>query len=59
MSERVTWESCPSCGDRAAVGWTGDAVTEFDCVRRCDLTHEQMAEVRLWCGPPAPSSAAR
>lgn len=38
-SEWVTWESCPHCGNQAAVGWseTGrfvDAV-EFDCPSGC------------------------
>ena len=31
MSEPVTWQSCPSCGERAAVGWTNDEVAEADC----------------------------
>ena len=42
MSERITWEQCPSCGDAAAVGWIRDEPVEFDCVRNCDLTQEQM-----------------
>jgi hypothetical protein len=51
MSDRVTWESCPSCGQRAAAGWTGDTVVEFDCVGGCELTDDQLADVP--CGPPA------
>jgi hypothetical protein len=46
MSERVTWESCPSCGQRAAVGWTGDMVVEFDCVGGCELVDDQLARLR-------------
>ena len=45
MSDRVTWEVCPICGDLAAVGWTTirwatgepfqDFATEFDCPSGC------------------------
>ena len=52
MSERVTWESCPSCGHRAAVGWTGDTVTEVDCARGCELTDEHVVEIGQPSGPP-------
>lgn len=38
-NERITWELCPRCGERAAVGWREvgrftDAV-EFDCANGC------------------------
>lgn len=46
MSERVTWEPCPHCGDLAALGWAGDEVAEFDCRAGCELSNEQMAELR-------------
>jgi hypothetical protein len=46
MSERITWEQCPSCGDTAAVGWIRDEPVEFDCVHNCDLTQEQMATLQ-------------
>lgn len=41
-SEWITWEVCPRCGDRAAVGWSDadrfvDPI-EFDCPRGCRLT---------------------
>ena len=41
MSERVTWESCPRCSERAAVGLTDVQVAEFDCVSGCELTQDQ------------------
>lgn len=41
-SEWITWERCPKCGDRAAVGWseTGQFVdaVEFDCRNNCRLS---------------------
>ncbi len=46
MSERITWEQCPSCGDTAAVGWIRDEPVEYDCVRNCNLTQEQKATLR-------------
>lgn len=52
MSERVTWESCPSCGERAAVGWIDQTVIEVACIRECALTAEQIAYVRLLSSPP-------
>ena len=45
MSERVSWTSCPSCGERAAVGLTGDEVAEFDCASGCKLTAAQLDEL--------------
>jgi hypothetical protein len=56
MSERVTWESCPSCGARAAVGWIDRTVTEADCTKECELTEEQMARIRLLAIPPPVAS---
>ena len=53
MCERVTWGSCPNCGERAAVGWTEDTVTELDCMGGCGFTADQMAEVQRQCDPPA------
>ena len=49
--ERITWTTCPRCGDRAALGWrltTGrdGAVREdpvsFDCDVGCTLTDLQL-----------------
>lgn len=41
QSEWITWEFCPHCGERAAVGWrdAGGFVDpiEFDCSRGCRL----------------------
>jgi hypothetical protein len=34
-SERITWETCPSCGQPAAVGWSGTRPVEFDCMKGC------------------------
>lgn len=47
MSERVTWTSCPRCGEQAAVGWqtrgrsdgsAREEAVEFDCPAGCCLT---------------------
>lgn len=45
-SEWITWELCPRCGDRAAVGWSGagrfvDPI-EFDCPRGCRLNIREL-----------------
>lgn len=36
-SERVTWETCPSCGRSAAVGWRDRAPVHADCSGGCRL----------------------
>jgi hypothetical protein len=48
MSERVTWEVCLRCGERAAVGWapvlpTGYRPVEFDCRTGCHVGLEELA----------------
>lgn len=52
MTERVTWETCPMCGGRVAVGWqptesspsdAQEVPVEFDCLNGCSLTSEQLA----------------
>jgi hypothetical protein len=54
--ERITWIDCPTCGDRAAVGWQIDrgpdgalreAPTTFDCTSGCTMTHLQVV---YWFG---------
>ena len=45
MSEWITWQPCPLCGDRAAMGWASiirvdggvdeDVPVEFDCIGGC------------------------
>jgi hypothetical protein len=62
MSERVTWEGCPTCGKPAAVGWAapvgneaGDGSAyplEFDCPSRCQLTADELS--RAFGKPEAP-----
>ena len=52
MSDRITWEVCPSCGKAAAVGWTmirwatgerfQEVPLEFDCPSGCRLNVEQL-----------------
>jgi hypothetical protein len=37
-SEHVTWETCPSCGLSAAVGWSDGRLVEVDCPGGCGLT---------------------
>jgi hypothetical protein len=39
MSERVTWEVCPTCGRTAAVGWLNGSVVEVDCTSGCRLSN--------------------
>jgi hypothetical protein len=54
-SERVTWETCPSCGRSAAVGWSDGMLVEVDCPGGCQLTVENLGRrVRaLRSFPPA------
>ena len=59
MSEWVTWEPCPRCGRRAAVGWgpqalcvrgdADDGPVEFDCPTRCPVDPRELlkADLRL------------
>lgn len=52
MSERVTWEPCPGCSRRAAVGWAvgpgnaavpdGDVPVEFDCPAGCAVDRREL-----------------
>jgi hypothetical protein len=46
MTDRVTWEPCPRCGEPAAVGWTGEVVAEFDCRHGCAVTEEQLMQLQ-------------
>jgi len=48
----VTWEVCPRCGERAAVGWapvmptgapSGHRPVEFDCPAGCQVGLEELA----------------
>ena len=53
MSERISWHTCPRCGETAAVGWNsalgadgqpaGYAPVEFDCLTGCQLSPAQLA----------------
>jgi hypothetical protein len=45
VSDRVTWESCPSCARPAAVGWIDGDPVEFDCPRGCSLSTDQLTAV--------------
>jgi hypothetical protein len=36
-SERVTWETCPSCGRFAAFAWRDGSLVAFDCPGGCRL----------------------
>ena len=57
MSDRITWQPCPRCGSRSAVGWESvpgvdgdpahDVPVEFDCMRGCPLDR---ADLRRWLG---------
>jgi hypothetical protein len=56
-SERVTWETCPSCGLSAAVGWRDGTLVEIDCPGGCRLTAADFARrgpERLKFPPPVP-----
>ena len=37
MSEHVTWETCPSCGRPAALGWLDGDVWCAHCVHLADI----------------------
>jgi hypothetical protein len=51
-SEWVTWEPCPRCGSRAAVGWgpeapcvrggAHDGPVEFDCPAGCPVDPREL-----------------
>jgi len=45
MSERVTWEECPTCRRLAALAWVNGVPVEFDCPSGCRLTRSRMASV--------------
>ena len=55
MSDRITWQPCPRCGSRSAVGWVfvpgadggpaHDVPVEFDCMRGC---RPDRADLRRW-----------
>ncbi|MGY1773952.1 hypothetical protein [Blastococcus sp. SYSU D00813] len=51
MSERITWERCPGCGDTAAVGWAGERPVEIDCLQGCVVPLGCLTEA---VGQPAP-----
>ena len=64
MSERVTWEACLRCGERAAVGWApvdptgvpcGCRPVEFDCPAGCQVGLEELA--RTYHLPPSDPSS--
>lgn len=38
MSDRITWTTCPHCGEAAAIGWLQDKAVEFDCKAGCAVT---------------------
>ena len=57
-SERLTWETCPSCGRSAAVGWRGGIPLEVDCPGGCAVGAEVFARRTPRTGD-LPSSAAR
>jgi anti-sigma regulatory factor (Ser/Thr protein kinase) len=48
-SEWLSWRSCPSGSQRAAMGWTVDRVVDLVCYAECELTEAQMAQVRHQC----------
>jgi hypothetical protein len=45
MSERVSWETCPLCGGRAAVGWADGSPVEFDCPAGCEVTYSELTRI--------------
>jgi hypothetical protein len=53
ISERVTWEDCPTCGRPAAVGWVDKHLVEFDCPGGCRMSEEQSEVLRTRFGRPA------
>jgi hypothetical protein len=57
MSERITWTTCPHCGESAAVGWLEEIPVEFDCTAGCSLTSAQT--LSLEDGPHVVLSSAK
>jgi hypothetical protein len=46
MADRISWNACPRCGDVIALGWDGEDLTEYDCIRGCDLTADELDVLR-------------
>jgi hypothetical protein len=42
MSDHISWETCPHCHWRAAVGWLDGSAVEFDCSAGCRLAAPQL-----------------
>jgi hypothetical protein len=67
VSDHVTWEFCPLCRLRAAVGWVcaDDGIpathrpVEFDCLSGCRLGLEELAQAYLPAGPRPSEPAER
>src|SRR4051794_2256845 len=65
MSDLVTWEACPRCGQAAALGWTDEHPVEFDCTTGCRPTAAQLrylaqrSRVRSWLARISPPGAPR
>jgi predicted metal-binding protein len=57
MDERISWESCPTCGERAAVGWelfvctachsVNESPVEFDCPAGCQMDEAELPHAFL------------
>ncbi len=50
-SERVTWETCPTCGRCAAVGWRDGSPVEVDCPGGCRVSAAEFARRTRHGGP--------
>jgi hypothetical protein len=56
VSERITWTTCPACGEPAAVGWVTtawvddepveEAPIELDCSAGCPVSLKELR--RAW-----------
>jgi hypothetical protein len=46
MADRISWNACPRCGGVIALGWDGEDLTEYDCIRGCDLTADELDVLR-------------
>jgi hypothetical protein len=51
MTDQISWDACPRCGDVAAIGWDDDEPAEFDCRRGCELTDAEFAELTRQTAP--------
>ncbi|HYX95062.1 MAG TPA: hypothetical protein VE823_08340 [Geodermatophilus sp.] len=54
--ERLTWETCPTCGRCAAVGWQDGVPVAIDCPGGCRPSADAFARRAPSAAVPSPTS---